>query len=203
MSALKKIFTIGMAYLNKKYRKNSAGFSLIEMLIVSAIFSIVIVAAFGVFTSAIKEQRYSLTYQQMLDQSSYAIDYMSKLIRMAKRDNVGDCVATGTNFDGNEPSPRPNIKFKDYKDECREFSLFPTDGGQRVCQNNDCDGSPLTSEKFKVTVLKFVVQGDGGDDGLQPKVTILLEMEGSGSAPQPKIRIQTTVSQRNLDLFWE
>ena len=186
---------------NKAHNKPQKGFSLIEMLIVSAIFSIVIVAAFGVFTSAIKEQRYSLTYQQMLDQSSYAIDYMSKLIRMTKRDNVGDCVAAGTNFNGNEPSPRTYIEFKDYNDKCRTFSLTLTDGGQQVWQNNDGTPSPLTSEKFKVTVLKFVVRGDG-NDGFQPKVTILLEIEGSGPAPQPKIRIQTTVSQRDLDLFW-
>ena len=66
-------------------------FTLIEMLIAVVIFSIIIGAATGVFVSAIQLQKYNLAYQQLLDQTSYAMEYMSRAIRMAKRNEGPVC----------------------------------------------------------------------------------------------------------------
>jgi len=173
-----------MKILNK-----NKGFTLIEMLIATLIFSIVIGAAIGVFVSAIRFQKYNLTHQQILSQSSYAMEYMDRAIRMAKKDEIG-CI-DGSNY----LEATNSIKFVTYHNQCWRF--FVQNGQLKI----DKDGVvyDLTSDDFRVIDFNVNVTGDSLGDNLQPKVTILIEIEGDGLAPQPKIKIQTTISQRNLD----
>jgi len=170
--------------LNVKMNK---GFTLVEMLVAILIFSIIIGAATGVFASAIKLQRYSLTHQQLLDQTSYAMEYISRAIRMAVKDN-GSCFDT-SNYDTSS-----GIRFKAYDGQCWRFYI---DSDQLKI---DKDGTVynLISDKFKVGTFNVTVTGDEPEK--QPKVTIFMEIEGQGAAPQPKLKIQTTVSQRNLNI---
>ena len=170
--------------LNVKMNK---GFTLVEMLVAILIFSIIIGAATGVFASAIKLQRYSLAHQQLLDQTSYAMEYMSRAIRMAQKDD-GSCFGT-SNYNTSS-----GIGFKAYDGQCWKFFL---ENGQLKISKNDTPYE-LTSENFNVNSFDVTVSGDESDK--QPKVTIFMEIEGQGAAPQPKLKIQTTVSQSNLNI---
>jgi len=177
--------------------KQSKGFSIIELLVVVVIFSIVIGAAVGVFVSALKIQKYNLSHQQLLNQTSYAMEYMERAIRMAvKDDGTHGCLSAGDNYDN--PGGNTRIKFLNYKEECQQFYLG-TD--QLMALNTNILGSalPMTSDDFTVTFLRFNVEGDGADTD-QPRVTIVMEIEGEIMGSDPKMRIQTTVSQRNLDI---
>jgi len=189
----------------KKQKQNKSsgkffltGFSLIEILVSASIFLIIIVAIIGTYISAIKTQRYSLAYQQLLDQADYTINYMSKLIRMAQKDITGDCIALNRNFKVVN-IPFPTLTFENYKGECVSFYTKDIGGGiTKIAQEISQEEMFLTSDKFKVTNLKFILVGD--EPGKQPKITILLEMEARNMSPAPKIKIQTTVSQRNLNI---
>jgi prepilin-type N-terminal cleavage/methylation domain-containing protein len=178
---------------------NNKGFSLIEMLVVVLIFTIVMGAAIGVFTTALKLQKYNLAYQQLLSQVSYAMEYMDRSIRMAvKDDGTHSCLSAGDNYN-NSPGSSSSITFLDYRDRCQTFYL----NLNRVrSTNTGISGNAvldLTSSDFTVTVLRFVISGDIA--GSQPKVTIVMEIQANTTVlPKPKIKIQTTVSQRNLNL---
>ncbi len=174
--------------LNVKMNK---GFTLIETLIAALIFSIVIGAGIGVFASAIKLQKYNLAHQQLLSQTSYAIEYMSRAIRMAGIKS--GCAGGGSFFSGGT-----SLEFESYNSDygCQEFSL---QNGQLKVENDELDDF-LTSDDFEITSLNFQVSGDIPGDALQPRVTISMEIRGKGLVPEPKIKIQTTISQRNLDL---
>lgn len=173
--------------------KNGAGLTLIEMMVVGTIFCLIIAAVLGIFSSAIRAQRFSLASQQLIDQTSYVMEYMSRFLRMAKKDMEGSCIASKTNYYRLDET---HLKFENYKGECQEFYL---DNG-RLYQIIDAIRLPLTSEKFNVKNLRFSVSGETQADTIQPKVTIFLEVEGRGNSPQPKIRIQTTTSQRDIDV---
>lgn len=170
------------------------GFSLLEMLITVFIFSIIISATIGLFVSAIRLQKYNLVRQQLLDQTSYAMEYMERAIRMAQKDEIG-CIDGSNYYEGTGN----RIEFATYHNQCWKF--FLSDGQLKIDKAN---GSPynLTSEDFIVNSLNVEVSGDitGEDPNLQPRVTIFMEIEGEGLISPPKIRIQTTVSQRNLDM---
>ena len=176
----------------------SKGYTLIELLIAVLIFSLISGAAFGVFALAIRVQKYSLASQQLLDQASYAMEYMGRATRMARK-NDGTCPTIGdTNYGGN--GVKTQLKFRSYSSErgCQEFSL--EDGQLKT--NDGVIGSltPLISDDFEVTSLNFNISGDQPGDNSQPKVTIYMEIKGKNMNPLPGIKIQTTVSQRNLDI---
>ncbi len=172
------------------------GFTLIEMLITAVIFSIIIGTATGVFVSAIRLQKYNLAYQQLLDQTSYAMEYMGRAIRMAKRDEIS-CIDDGSNY---YEGAGHRIKFATYHNpnECWEF--FLEDSTKRLKVRKEAGEYYLTSDDFDVENFNVNVSGDETDDGLQPRVTIFMEIKGKDSGNQPKIQIQTTISQRNLDI---
>jgi hypothetical protein len=142
-----------------------------------------------------------LANQELLDQASYVLEYMGRALRMAKKDSGGTCTGTaGKNYGGTINSIS-FLKF-DYEtnsDVCYQFYL----SGTRIYESKGgAAGVPLTSDKISVNSLKFNLSGDtiGESPNLQPRVTIFLDILGRGATgEQPRIQIQTSISQRNLD----
>lgn len=183
------------SFLCTSYFRLHQGFTLVEMLVVCLIFSIIVGAATGVFVSAIRVQRYNLTYQELLSQTSYALEYMSRAIRMAQKNDGIACdsfSAKNYNYGDNW------IEFKDYNGYCQKF--FKSDSQLKANKTGSAGYSDLNliSTDFSVNNFQVNVSGDESDT-LQPRVTVLMEIQGTGPAPQPRLRIQTTISQRNLD----
>jgi len=191
--------------------KSGAGFTLTEMLVGILVFSIIIGSISGIFVTSVKEQRRILTSQILLDQTSYALEYMSRALRMAKKELFGesDCLSQdGLNYEIAEVEPGINgLKFKNHLqgDDCQAFFLK---NGQLKYKKDLDTASPqtfdLTSNDLNITSLNFYLSGENQTDSLQPKVTFSLEVEGKSGlvGSQPKIRIQSTVSQRMLDVFY-
>lgn len=169
-------------------------FSIIELLVVVLIFSIVIGAAVGVFVSALKIQKYNLSHQQLLNQVSYAMEYMDRSIRMAMDDELGLCIPSWADYLVSNGGQK--IEFMNYEGNCQEFYLS---GTQLTFFNSNIHPNPLplTSDDFTVTSLQFSLIDT---NNTQPRVTITMEIEGNLLGSRPKMRIQTTVSQRNLDM---
>jgi len=173
------------------------GFTLVEMMVSMLIFSIIVGVVTGLFVSAIRLQKYNLAYQQLLNQTSYAMEYMARAIRMARKDD-GTCGFSGKNYQWTDNS----IEFQTYDGECQTFYLDLGNGLIKATKTgeNGYNDIPLTSDNFRVKSLNFKVSGDDPGDGFQPRVTIFIEIEGRGRSPQPRIEIQTTISQRNFDI---
>ena len=188
---------IGINMKMKILNKNK-GLTLIEILVTALIFSIVIGAGMGVFVSAIRLQRYNLDHQQLLSQASYAVEYMARAIRMTVKDD-GFCGFAGQNYRVSDENRK--IEFKNYKGECQEF-FWDTSDNQLKVFKEIIFGEPLllTSDDFEITSFNFQVSGDNPGDNVQPRVTVSMDIKGKGPGQQPRIKIQTTISQRNLDL---
>ena len=186
--------------------KMKMGFTLIEMLVAIGIFAIMTVALTGIFISATQSQSHTLYTQELMIQSSYALEYMGRILRMAKKDNSsGSC--TGTAYANYNPvsGTGNTITFLDYNNKCHQFLLE----SERIKEKKSTDhtsgnlGSAIevTSSTVKINNLTFNVVGGSNTDNLQPKVTILIDAEANTKKvdPVPKIKVQTTISQRHLD----
>ncbi len=172
------------------------GFTLIELLVSMTIFSIVMISAIGLFNAGIESQRKSLAMQTLSNSTSYTIEYMSRTIRMAKKDLMGTYVSAGCNFEPSD-SEANYIRFLNYNGKQQEFIL---QNGQIKEQKEPASGfTALTSDNFQVNKLVFRVSGGCQDDELQPKVTIVIEIQTKEAKPQ-KLNLQTTISQRDLDI---
>ena len=184
------------------------GYTLIEIMVAVGIFFAIIAAPSGFFVGSLKGQQRALASQELLDNVSYALEYISRSLRMAKKDDIEikgitcNCCPSGdrVNYEVTDQSQR--IIFRNYDNKCQEFYL---DDGGRLKESKDGVINYLTSDDLEVVSLQFTVVGESqfDDPSLQPKVTLFLEVKGNrGSDPslQPVIKIQTTISQRNLDV---
>lgn len=180
-------------------------FTLIEMLIAITILTLVIGSATGLFVSAVRSQAKALAFQKLLDETSYVMEYMSRALRMAKKE-LGNfpntCLTTEKdNYETNLGNDK--VRFINYDDKCQEFFKDGTQLKERKSTNelaaNFQAPLELTSSGLKTSSLKFNLSGEGQGDSLQPRVTILMTIKKAGITG-PEIKIQTTISQRNLDV---
>lgn len=206
--------------------KLTKGFTLIELIVVMAIFLIVIGTGISIFISIVQYQKRILAEQELLNQASFLVEYLSKAVRMAKKDTTGDCLGAGyvgyiyllTRPDTANDFYR-GIRFINQSDNdaCQEIYLDNSDVNNPVLKEikNYIPGEnnpevSLTSTKLKVNSVRFGINGRDGlissgvdgakeDDGFQPRVTIYLDIKVQGSSEQPIKKIQTTISERNLN----
>lgn len=218
---------INKTKMQNKKTLNEKGFTLVELIVVMAIFLFVIGAALSIFISIIKDQRRVLAEQQFLNQVSYAEEYISKGIRMAKAEVDENCLIDSEGHD--HPGyiyllthPHPNgqsykgIKFINQSGIsassdpiCEEFFL-DTDG---VLKERQGVGIPtpvaLTPANLQIDSVIFLINGSsdsyveqciGTDPCVQPRVTMIMKVKIAGDDKEPWRTIQTTLSQRNLNV---
>jgi len=170
-------------------KNNKKAFTLVELLVAVAIFAIIGGIASGVFISALRAQRKSLAYQELLSQTSYLMEYMSRALRMARKDITGTCIDAMLNYKIIDSG----IAFMNYKGECQKFYLM----GSQLKEEKAGVISDLTSGDLQVANFNINLIGQTQTDDLQPRATLFLEIQGK---EQSKIKIQTMVSQRKLDV---
>jgi len=184
-------------------KKSNKGFTLVELLVTSAVLAILTVGVSGLFVSALRTERSILASKQVLSQVSYTMEYMGRALRMAKKDTDSDginCIPVGSSY---YITPATNgIRFINslQASDCQEF--FLEDGKIKIEINIDNPPSTvldLTSSEINVIGLEFNLSGEtqGPPDSLQPFVTIYLSAFSKNS---PVFKVQTALSQRNPDI---
>lgn len=168
-------------------------FTLIEILLSIAIFSIVVGIALDLFIFSLKIQRENLTNQYLLDQANYVLEYISRQLRMVKKDENHECVEDPNYnyflvFSG-------GIKFKDHTGFCQ--TIFLDEG--RIKLNRSGVILPITSDDFEVTEFYAnSIEKDSTGNNVQPRATVSFKIKKIGS--QKEFLFQTTVSIRKLNI---
>lgn len=184
----------------------SKGFTIPELLVSLFIFSLVIVGAGGLLISGISSQRRSGGQQELMDQASYLAEYMSRALRQARKDVSATCLSQGgrnyevssNGVDWVVDGSGDRVRFINKSGQCQEFFLE----GQRMKERIVLDEQYLTSDNLQVAGLTFFISGAGQEDDFQPKATFAMELRGKVQQGgfQPTIKMQTTVSQRKIDV---
>jgi len=189
-----------------KYNKhNQKGFTLIEMIVSISILLLVSGVAVSLFLSSVIEQRRIIAKDDLTASLGFALEYMSKGLRMATKDVTGNCLEDCldcnyalTRLDQNTGNYL-GIKFINSSDNnsCQEFFLDNESDPQNIVIKEIKDNSnpvALTSDKIKINSFYFIL-----NEITQPRVTLFLDAELKNNS-NSKAKIQTTVSQRNLNL---
>ena len=190
----------------KKYFKiKKGGFTLIEILVTVAIFTSIFSIISGLFLSALKTQKRALASQDLIKEASYIMEYMSRQLRMAQK-SESDCVTGDRNYEilvDAESNPN-GVKFKNYNNQCWTFFLGEDaeSGRLKVNKGVPTEDDFLTSQNLEIIDFKIHLSGDEANDDKQPKLTLLFKIKGRGERIEnmPEIIVQTTVSERNLDI---
>jgi prepilin-type N-terminal cleavage/methylation domain-containing protein len=195
-----------MTGANYKNKKNK-GFTLIELMVSVLIFSILSGAIIGIFISSINTQKKILNDQKIISELSYVMEYISRALRMARKDDTGTCLDANESYRLTESQGIYVIRFLNYDYKCQEFGLNGTTGRIYEKMSSDENSSNLPLNELYVTSLNMYVDrlyfnNIGSDWGasptIHPKVMINLRFKKSqDSSEDSSFILQTVVSQRN------
>ena len=173
-----------------KKKLDKPGFSLIEVLVATSLFVIIIVASLNVFKLVIDSQRSAIATQNVEESLKYFLEVTGKEIRMAKR-NDGLC--SGLASTDIYALVNNNLTFRNYHDQCVTYSL---EAG-RFKITRDANFGYVTPATITVDELNFVLRAEGGANNSQQTVTMefLAHAPGKDSA-KSVMRVQTTLTSR-------
>jgi len=215
----------------RKFRlscESGAGFTLIELIVVMAVFLLIMGTAISIFISIVQHQRRIMAQEELLNQASYFVEYMTKGLRMAGKAQTDDCIGEGYVYQLEDFSDGvwKGIKFINQSDPdiahpegaCQKFCLdasTPENPVLKEIKNSagswDCStGTNVTSTNLSIESLNFSLNGlipGLGDDHVpitgdlsQPRATISLNIKTQADINHVATKIQTTVSQRDLNV---
>lgn len=178
----------------KKNYQHKSGFSLIEVLVATALFAIILTAALNIFKLVIDSQRAAIATQNVEESLKYFLEVTAKEIRMAKRHTVGCGASFGTNTVYTAGSH--SLFFLNYRNQCVSYSLETDPAGVqrfKIQRGNNVDY--ISPAKINIDELNFVVRPESASS--QPAVTIELVAHAVGKlSAKSTMRIQTTLTSR-------
>lgn len=180
---------------NKKRYHHHRGISLIEVIVSTTLFVIILLSMTDIFRLILNSQREAIATQNVQENLKYFFEVVSKEIRMAKRAG-GGCAhlpankrfATSTNAYGDV------LYLKNYHDQCVTYYLSDDNGVTRFKVDRNLDSDFLSPAKINVDDLRFIVHEDANN---QAYVSINLSAKSLGrEANISEMRVQTTISSR-------
>ncbi len=179
------------------------GFTLIEIIVATAIFTMVATIAIGALTSLNNTSREARAMRVVMDNANSAMDAMARTIRMGIR---FDCGSTGP---GNVaiqrycPYPTPDTKLRFYgpgglSSSMQEiqFRFNATSSSVERMLANSGTWERMTAPEVQVTSLKFYVRGASPLDADQPIVTMIMTGIAHVSTTARNFTVQTSITPR-------
>lgn len=184
------------------------GFTLIEMIVATGVFAMVMLAATSAYMGVVSLDRRARATNQVVNNLSFAVDAMTRGIR------------TGTAYRCVDPSGSPDANGNSTNGLCTCFSYTDTNLGQVVTYHREANGtigravgtaSCLDSVSASITDpsisipsngVVFYVRGVGNTDDLQPQVlfTVRGSMLSETSGTTTTFILQESATQRLIDL---
>jgi type II secretory pathway pseudopilin PulG len=147
--------------------KCRSGFTVIEMIIATALFVTVIGVVSGLFVQALKTQRIAQGLMAVNSNVSFAIEQLSREVR------------TGFNFcptSDEDTCTSEKFIFTNAKNEKIVYAL----GVDRLMRSvNGAPFEPITGDEVKIDQLNFLVTGERADDDLQPLLTMSMAVSSN------------------------
>ncbi len=155
-----------------KINKKAAGFTLMEVIVSVALFSLIILSTTQIFKLVIDSQRSALATQNVQESLKYFLEVTGKEIRMAKK-NEGFCAGIPADeiFVVSSNALGDTLSFKNYYDQCVSYSLAADGDNSRFQITRDSTTDFISPAKIKIASLRFIL-----DEGefTQPTITLNL-----------------------------
>jgi len=197
-----------------KYQNKKTGFTLVEMMVAIAVFSIVMVTAMSALLNVVDANNKARSIKTAINNISFALEGISKDMRVGTK---YECSIDGANFtsDGNCTAGGTMIRYRSiraYQDTAsgvRKFAYYKFENSQiKECLEKEVGDNclsktfyPITSSEVTLNKVKFYILGNGLDNnGLKQQPRMIMTISGiAGSTNKSKLQttfdLQTGVSQ--------
>ncbi|HPC12379.1 MAG TPA: type II secretion system protein [Candidatus Paceibacterota bacterium] len=190
--------------MTKKHKNKEKGFTLIELMVATSIFSMVMLASLGALFTLLGASKNSRATHTAMDNVNFALESMTRSIRMGSKyycvlggQGLPESLTQGKNC---IVTPGTAISFLPQGADPKpvSYKLASNNNGKTIerCKEQDC--VQVISDAVDVKELSFYVAGAGaGDEAEQPRVFIKLKGEVKVKEEIIPFFIQTFISQRN------
>ena len=177
------------------------GFSLIELLVSVALFTVVMTASIGTLLALINANQKAQSLKAVINNLEFSLDSMSRTIRTGRLYYCTDSV----------PGTLPGTDTLDCPDGARGIVLTDDHGNrlayrlggatiERRDSNSGATWIALSAPEVVIEDMRFYVTGSALGDTAQPTATISIRGHaGSKVSTDSSFNVETTVTQRVLD----
>ncbi|HOK20876.1 MAG TPA: prepilin-type N-terminal cleavage/methylation domain-containing protein [Candidatus Paceibacterota bacterium] len=167
--------------MKRKNNKIQNGFTMVETLVASTLFLIVLTITTSTFLLSLRTQRFLLASVNATENISYALEVMGREIRMGKE--FFSPTADTLNFLLTKDGAEKAVVYR-----LNNYQIERSIGGGPFVA--------LTSPDVRVMDLTFLPQGTARGDGKQARITVLLRIASYAGGKQLETNLETTLSSR-------
>jgi len=196
--------------VSPKLQRSEGGFTLVELMVATFIFMMIMLASMGALLVTIDSARNARGLRTAMDNVNFAMESMTRSIRMGTNYH---CVAgeDGINMTDEPPYETRDCSFsepgtfvafipqKTLNNNRIGYKLHDRKNGSYSLQR--CEGTScvdVVAPEVNIEKLNFVVRGSGSNDEEQASVYIIMKGEVDVKGNKTPFAIQTMASQRNF-----
>lgn len=169
-------------------RSSEKGFTVVEVLVTSLIFSIIAITVSAIFIQIISLERRAFSIQKIQDNSLLVLEEMSRDVRVSRISDQESLNCTATSITMVHP--------------LKGTVVYQLVGG--VIQKSEGGGGyvDISSSDVNFTRMNFCISGSLVNDNKSPRVTVVTTIKNRTGREVLQIDLQTTLTSRNvLDEF--
>ncbi|MCF7860392.1 hypothetical protein K9M09_02120 [Patescibacteria group bacterium] len=179
------------------YTYNKSGTTLIEVIVSTALFVVIMLSMTQIFQMMLDYQRQAIATQNVQENLKYFFEVISKEMRMAVRaKNEGNCshMPAQARFVLSSNAYGDILYLKNYHNECVTYSLASDNGVVRFRVERDDVADYLSPAKIEISDLRFIVN-EVADS--QAFITVSMGAHSVGREAQySQMYLQTTITSR-------
>lgn len=173
-------------YLNIK--KTQAGFTIVEVLVTSLIFSMIALTVSAIFVQIISLERRGFAVQKIQDNALLVLEEISRDIRVSRISNQDSVNCTATTITMTHP--------------LKGTVAYRTSNGIVQRSENGESYSDISGSNVNFTRMNFCILGSLANDNQSPRVSMVTSVQNRTGKEISQINLQTTITSRNvLDEF--
>ncbi|KKU92565.1 MAG: Type IV pilus assembly protein PilW [Parcubacteria group bacterium GW2011_GWA1_48_11b] len=173
----------------EKIKNKEAGFTIVEVIIASFVFSLIAVGVSLIFISILQTERRAFAAQKIEENGQFVLEMMARDIRVSKIEGQDDPTCSLTSLSVIHPTKGTIQYFLDAGTGIVK-KTEPSPGGTTV---------EISSSAVNFTRLNFCVRGSGTNDQKQAVVTVISSIRNRTGKEILQFNIQTAVSSRSVE----
>ncbi|MDP3996836.1 MAG: type II secretion system protein [bacterium] len=176
-------------------RLNCRGFTLVELIVSVAIFSIVMVVSVGAILYIISANRQAQAMKAVMNNLNFTLESMARNLRMGSNYHCG--LSGNLSLPANcETQSQPAVVFRSSSGGIVSYEL----SGTEIVRGDSNGRLSLTSEDITVETLSFFVEGAASDDNNPARILVTVGGKAKvGPRAETRFNLQTYVVQRYRD----
>jgi prepilin-type N-terminal cleavage/methylation domain-containing protein len=191
----------------KRHPRGNNGFTLIEIMVAIALFTVVMTISVGALLSLVNANKKAQALKSVMNNLNFALENMSRNMRTGTTYHCGTTVSVPSNASSPNDCSNGGVllalegRFGNPNTPADQIIYRFISGRIEKSSNGGATFIPITASEVSINDMKFYVTGTTPGDTIHPRIIMVIRgSAGNKASTQTSFSIQTSVSQRLTDL---